>query len=307
MKILLLGGSGQLGKEIIRSHSLLNLNTGLENNSKTLTNIKTIILIAPTSKELNITNKDSVQKFIEKLEPDLVINCAAYTAVDDAETKSEIAFSVNAEAVKYISLACSKVHSRLIQISTDYVFGGMDCISINRTPLLESDPTSPVNIYGESKLKGENYALDILQNRCLVLRTSSVYGEFGKNFVYTMINLFKTKNKVSIVSDQFMSPTWTGWLADSILKLVNKECHGILNASSKGEISWYDFGLKIFEYTKEKFIFNENLIIEKTTSEKFISTAKRPSYSCLNCEKLTSILENKVLWSDSLQSFVNTI
>src|SRR5690606_2749985 len=179
---------------------------------------------------------------------DYCINCAAYTAVDKAETEEEKAYLVNAEAVKYLAEACKQNDTVLIHVSTDFVFDGQ-----KGSPYTEDDPTNPIGVYGASKLKGEQYVQSILE-KYFIVRTSWVYSEYGHNFVKTMLRLAEERNEISVVNDQIGSPTYAGGLAEFLCFLVQipDNDYGIYNFSDEGEISWYDFDIFRFDNRSTK-------------------------------------------------------
>jgi dTDP-4-dehydrorhamnose reductase len=227
----------------------------------------------------------------QKEKPTYCINCAAYTAVDKAESDRDNAFLINAEAVRLLANACHGVKCRLIHISTDYVFDGN-----SSTPLNEGDPTSPINIYGESKLKGEEQA-QMEEPGTLIIRTAWVYSEFGNNFVKTMIRLMKEKESVNVINDQIGSPTYAADLAAAILKIckADKFVPGIFHYSNMGRISWYDFASAIKELTGSPCKINP------IPSSAYPTAARRPKYSLLNTAKIASTYSLTIPeWKNSL-------
>jgi dTDP-4-dehydrorhamnose reductase len=209
VKILLFGGSGQLGFELKKRASDLSFE-----------------LVSPVTKEVDITVASQVATLVSGVKADVVINSAAYTAVDKAEEEEGRAFAINADGVKNIAQACSDNGIRLIHISTDYVFDG----SLGR-PLAEEDATNPLSVYGRSKLVGEDYVRSILGDNGVIVRTQALYGSRGVNFVQTMLKLFAEREVLKIVDDQWVSPTWAGWLAEIVLDLVRLPAKGTYHAS----------------------------------------------------------------------------
>lgn len=285
MKILLFGGSGQLGFEIRPRAKVLHFD-----------------VVAPVTSEVDIVDQNQVLKLVSELSPDIIINAAAYTAVDLAESEPEIAFKVNCDGVRNIALAAKETKARLIHVSTDYVFDG----SITR-PLKETDPVSPPNQYGASKLAGEKALAEVYPENSLIVRTSSLHGSKGINFVHTMLKLFKEKEEVAVVNDQIMSPTYAGWLAEVLLDLSRHEITGIVHASCKGAISWFDFANEILAVAKKNDVPTKASIKPISASE-FYRPAKRPSYSVFDCSRLTDALGRAPIdWKDGLKQHMKEL
>ena len=224
--------------------------------------------------------------------PAFVINCAAYTAVDKAETEKERAFLVNGEAVGVLAAACRSAGAGLIHISTDYVFDGNSAL-----PLKEGDPTGPVNVYGASKLLGERLAM-CNNPETVILRTSWVYSEFGNNFVKTMIRLMREKESVSVIDDQIGSPTYAADLASAILRIAcgGAFVPGIYHYSNEGEVSWYDFARAIKDST------GSGCRVNSIPSSQYPTPAKRPSYSLLDKGLIKKTYGIKIPgWRESLE------
>jgi dTDP-4-dehydrorhamnose reductase len=275
ISILVTGANGQLGKCL---QDLSNLYNNYDWNFK-------------SSSELNITQEKIVEKIFSTNNFDYVINCAAYTAVDKAESDSDNAFLVNAKGVKILSQACKKYNVKLIHISTDFVFDG-----IKKTPYTEEDTPNPINIYGASKLKGEEYIKEILKNYTII-RTSWVYSEYGNNFVKTMLKLSRIKDEISVINDQFGSPTYARHLAEFIItKIINgSHTNGIYHYSSDGNISWYEFAKEIFKLN------NINIKLNEISSDQYLTAAKRPFFSVLSKKKVESEFKIKIpKWNNIL-------
>ena len=232
-----------------------------------------------TSKELDITTKEQIRSLFAQEKFDYCINCAAYTAVDKAETDKENAFLVNAEAVKYLAEACKYNNTTLIHISTDFVFDGTKGI-----PYTEDDLPNPINVYGASKLKGEQYIQGILNN-FFIIRTSWVYSEYGHNFVKTMLRLGEDREELSVVNDQIGTPTYAGDLANTIMEIIITKTtnFGLYHYSNEGLISWYDFAKAIFA------IKGMNIKVNPIPSEAYPTPAKRPMYSVLDKTKIKQV------------------
>lgn len=248
-----------------------------------------------TSKELDITKKNQINKLFALEKYDYCINCAAYTAVDKAETDQEYAFLVNAEAVKYLAEACNTHNTTFIHISTDFVFDGS-----KKTPYSEEDVPSPINVYGASKLKGEKYVQDIIE-QFFIIRTSWVYSEYGNNFVKTMLRLAKERKELSVVEDQLGSPTYAKDLAEAIMKIVCAKASdfGFYHYSNEGETSWYEFAKAIFE------IKGMNVIVNPISADAYPTAAKRPCYSVMDMSKIKR--EFKIDTSNYRDSLKNSL
>ena len=263
MKILITGANGMLAKSVKKR---------LEKGNE---------LICTDVADLDITNEEAVSKFVAEAKPDYIINCAAYTAVDKAETAGEIVEKINAEGPENLAKAAKENNSVLVHISTDYVFGGE--LDVERD-YKEDDPKAPVTAYGITKLHGEE---QIKKNtdKYYIFRTAWLYGD-GNNFVRTMLKLGETKDEISVVNDQHGSPTYAEDLANIIAEAIEKKIpYGIYHATNQGYTTWYDFTKAIFEYTG--IICQVNPV----TTEKYIemmkiTQAKRPKNSQLSKEKL---------------------
>lgn len=223
MRVLVTGASGQLGYDVCKSLSDRNIEyRGI------------------SSKELNITNASAVLDYFEAYHPDAVIHCAAYTAVDKAENESEKCFAVNATGTRNVAIGCREIGAKMLYISTDYVFPGDGCCAYET-----SDPTGPKNVYGASKLAGENAVRETLAEHFIV-RISWVFGVNGKNFVKTMLHLSETHSEISVVEDQIGSPTYTADLAPLLCDLIATEQYGDYHATNEGFCSWAEFAQEIF-------------------------------------------------------------
>ncbi|MDZ4786032.1 MAG: dTDP-4-dehydrorhamnose reductase [bacterium] len=286
MKILIFGGSGQLGYDLRRRSDALNIE-----------------IIAPISSEINISDREQVNYLIKAVRPSIIVNSAAYTQVDDAEKNRELAFAVNCNGPKYIAEASKDIGARLIHISTDYVFDG----SLGRA-ITERDQTNPLNVYGESKLAGEIAVQEILPVQSLILRTSWLHGSKGKNFVQTMIKLFQEKKELKVVNDQFGSPTWTGWLAEVILDLSRIDCSGVIHTTCRGSTSWYDFSVEILNQIRDELPGFVDVQILPQSSKESVRPAVRPRHSVLDCTRLSEVLGREpILWQDGLTAHLKEL
>jgi dTDP-4-dehydrorhamnose reductase len=281
-KIVITGANGQLGQELRAA-------------SKNYSPFEFIFL---TKDDLQISDDTSVKNFFSSTQPSCCINCAAYTAVDKAESEKEKAFLINAEGVGIIAAACKRSNAKLIHLSTDYVFDGN-----SSTPLTEDDAVSPINIYGQSKLKGEEFAFKN-NEQTIVIRTSWVYSEFGNNFVKTMIRLMKEKGSINVINDQIGSPTYAADLAKAILQIISSEkfIPGIYNYSNDARISWYEFATVIKE------LISSSCKINPIPTSQYPTPAKRPHFSLLDKKKIKDTYNIAITdWKKSLAVCVNRL
>lgn len=287
MRLLLFGGDGQLGHEILKRARDLNFE-----------------IAAPVMSEVDIVSYEQVSFLANKFKPNIILNAAAYTAVDQAEKEKELAFSVNQEGVANIALVAKSIGARLLHLSTDYVFPGE-----KRNPYKEYDDTGPLNVYGESKLAGEKSALEIMTDSCLIVRTSSLHGARGHNFVHTMLKFFTEREELEVVSDQFITITWAGWLAEVLLDLSRIECQGIIHAACDGVLSWYDFACAIYKQAKEyNSAIKQKFNIIPVSAKNFSRPAKRPKYSALDCSLLAQVRGLPAInWQEGLEEHLKEI
>jgi dTDP-4-dehydrorhamnose reductase len=267
--ILVTGANGQLGAAI-----------------KTLSSLyPQFHFIFLSKKDLSIHQFDQVQQYFGNALPSFCINCAAYTAVDKAETDQQLAMLVNGEAVGVLAAVCKLFNTKFIHISTDYVFDGTAAV-----PYKEDDETKPVNYYGATKLKGEELCLQN-NSESIVIRTSWVYSEYGNNFVKTMIRLMKERSSLNVVNDQLGSPTYAADLAKVILNIIagslpaGRWVPGIYHYSNDGIISWYDFAVAIRNLTQSA------CVVHPVPTSMFPTPARRPAYSVFNKEKIKAIYQ----------------
>jgi dTDP-4-dehydrorhamnose reductase len=281
-KILVTGSNGQLGNE------LRELASSFLQYQFIFTDVA----------ELSITDQQAVNDFFSKENPAYLINCAAYTAVDKAETEKELNEQINGIAVGILASACKRHGTKFIHISTDYVFNGTAS-----TPLKETDEVDPVNAYGASKLLGEELAL---QNNpgSIIIRTSWVYSFYGKNFVKTMVRLMNEKESIGVVSDQVGSPTYAADLAEAIVQIISSGNWqpGIYNYSNEGIISWFDFANEI------KQLIGSTCVVNPLTTEQFPTPAKRPKYSALDKAKIRQTFAIRIKnWKTSLKTCIDKL
>ncbi|OAA86978.1 dTDP-4-dehydrorhamnose reductase [Clostridium ljungdahlii] len=291
MKVLITGGKGQLAGQLreilIRGKSEIGVIDKIYSDAE---------VRFPSREELDITRLNDVRDFVTDYAPDIIINCAAYTNVDKCETDFENAFKVNSLGARNLALASQDTKIKLAHISTDYVFNGRGTI-----PFREYDLPDPISVYGKTKLLGEQYIRENC-SRYFIVRTSWLYGLYGKNFVYTILKAAKEKGHLDVVNDQRGNPTNAEDLAYHILKLALTCEYGIYHCSGKGECSWYDFACKIVDYA------GIDCTVSPMTSEKLNRAAKRPKFSSLDNMMLRcTIDDNMRQWEDALKSFIQKL
>ena len=261
MKALLIGANGQLGRTLSQ---FVPGNVSLE------------ALDLPA---IDITDRERVEKIVSAVLPDVIINTAAYTAVDRAEDELSLAFSINADGPKNLAKAAVEYSARLIHISTDYVFDGTAC-----RPYPPDAVCNPLGVYGKSKWEGEKQVQSIIDDHVIV-RTSWLYSRYGNNFVLTMLRLMREKKELRVVADQIGSPTWAATLADAIWRIaVKPELTGTYHWSDAGVASWYDFAVAIQEEAIGLGILDHGIPIHPIASKDYPQKAKRPFYSVLGCQ-----------------------
>ncbi|MDP7335386.1 MAG: dTDP-4-dehydrorhamnose reductase [SAR324 cluster bacterium] len=281
MKILVTGCNGQLG------HAMQEISTYLSEWTWKFTDLP----------ELDITNPEQVNQTVKNFQPDWIINAAAYTDVDGAETNQELAFRVNAEGPHNLAKAVIEANAKLVHISTDYVFDGT-----KNEPYTETDQPNPLQVYGKSKLEGETLIQEtgVLG---IIIRTSWLYGTHGKNFVKTIIRLAEEKDEIQVVDDQIGSPTYVGDLAEVILELLSKHTFHhleLLHYSNEGGISWYEFAEKI------NLLCSLGCTIKLISSETLKQKAIRPSFTKLDVSQIKKKFQVIIQqWDDSLALFLN--
>lgn len=276
MKVLITGANGQLGNE-------------MRVVAKQYTEVD---FVFTDVEELNICNADEVDSFVKNLRPDYIVNCAAYTAVDKAETDIDLCRAINCDAVKNLGIAAQKYQSKIIHVSTDYVFDGTSNI-----PYTETMPTNPQTIYGKTKLEGEKALLSVC-NASFIIRTSWLYSSFGNNFVKTMLRLGNERDSLNVVFDQVGTPTYATELANAIWEIITskKTDYGVYHFSNEGVCSWYDFTTAIFRLT------NTNCQVFPIESSEYPTKTPRPFYSVLNKRKIKSTFAVSIPhWEVSLQ------
>ncbi|MEG1637799.1 MAG: dTDP-4-dehydrorhamnose reductase [Cellulosilyticaceae bacterium] len=301
MKILLTGGNGQLGLALQEEFAEFG---------------RSFQVISTDYDTLDITNLAQVEAKLTTEQVDVVINCAAHTAVDKCEEEVERAYQINAIGPRNLAVVCEKLGAKLVQVSTDYVFSGefnnkevvtcdasdvlterIECARLSQ-PWKEDDVVAPQSIYGTSKLMGEELVKSLC-HKYFIIRTAWLYGE-GNNFVRTMLKLAETNKELNVVGDQFGNPTYAKDLAVAIVNLVQTEYYGTYHGTCEGTCSWYDFASKIFE------IKGIEIKVNKVTSEQFVRPAKRPFYSSLDNFMLKlNGLNTFRTWEEALEDYLD--
>ena len=279
MKVFVTGVRGQLGYDVVNE---------LEKRG--------IEAIGVDIQEMDITDAGSVNTVIGEAAPDAVIHCAAYTAVDAAEDNEELCRKVNAEGTQNIANMCKKLDIPMIYISTDYVFDGQ-----GERPWEPDDERNPLNVYGQTKYEGELAVQNTLE-KYFIVRIAWVFGVNGKNFIKTMLNLGKTRDHLTVVNDQFGSPTYTYDLAKLLVDMVLTDKYGFYHATNEGICTWYEFACEIFRQA------GLNVKVDPVTADQYPAKAKRPSNSRMSKEKLTENgFEKLPTWQDALSRYLPLI
>ncbi|MBR8535291.1 dTDP-4-dehydrorhamnose reductase [Carboxylicivirga sediminis] len=287
IQILVIGSEGQLGQEI------QNRCASVKDSQFTFTSLET----------LDVTDSTKLTDTIRKQPYKYIINCTAYTAVDKAESETELAQAINADALKIIGQASASIKAKVLHVSTDYVFNGT-----NYKPYTEDDDTCPASVYGKTKLDGEQNLIQYNPDS-IVLRTSWLYSTYGNNFVKTMIRLGQERDELNVIFDQIGTPTYAGDLADTILHIIRCDLEesiafqpGIYHYSNEGVASWYDFTLAIHQQ------LGITCEISPIESKDYPTPAPRPHYSVLNKTKIKDIYQlNIPYWKDSLNKCLNQL
>jgi len=287
MRILVTGGEGQLGKSI---RDRIHLNNNID-------------FIFPSKQEMDFLSMTSIENYFESNENfDVIVNCAAYTSVDEAEKEEKIANQINNLAVRKLAEISASKEIRLIHISTDYVYSGE-----SKLPYVESDVTEPINIYGKTKLEGEIAIKQILPYGAIIIRTGWLYSKYGNNFVKTILKLIHSRKEITVVDDQIGSPTYADDLANVILKIINDNSFQFKNYKSKvfhysnnGEISWLEFAVEIYNLS------NANCILTPIKSDQMGHVAKRPKMSVMSKDRIVKEFSIDLKpWKNSLKEMCN--
>lgn len=282
MKVLLTGSKGQLG-----SCFQDRLPQGWE-------------VWATDSDVLDITDLARVKQAVAQFAPNVIVNAAAYTAVDKAETERELAALINETGPKNLALAANDVGARLMHVSTDYVFDGTAT-----TPYVETDETNPLGVYGKTKLDGE-IAVAAIQPEAIIIRTAWVFSEYGNNFVKTMLRLANDRDTLGVVADQHGCPTYAGDIAFAIINLLKAEAKGgVYHYCGADEMSWHEFAEKIFAYANEVKLLDKHMVVNEISTEDYKTPAARPKYSILSKAKIAEYGVQGVSLSESLKFVLN--
>lgn len=285
-RILVTGCNGQLGRAINKEYA-----------QEDITFINTDVAEGEGVISLDITDVNAVLSCVEETKPDVIINCAAHTNVDACESQWDLAYKINAIGARNLSIAAEKTNAKLIHVSTDYVFPGT-----SPQPLTEFDAPDPISAYGKTKWEGENFVREF-STKHFILRTAWLYGD-GKNFVKTMLKLAETHDTVSVVSDQYGSPTSAVELAKMIHFLEPTENYGTYHATCEGQCSWADFAVEIFKKA------GKDTKVNYITTEEYNSPAKRPAYSILDNYMLRLTVGDAFLmadWKDALDVYMKEL
>lgn len=279
MKVLVTGVKGQLGFDVMNELK----KRGLE-------------AVGADIEEMDITDAESVNRFIMAAKPDAVIHCAAYTAVDAAEENEDICRRVNADGTRNIAKVCKELDCKMIYISTDYVFDGQ-----GSRPWEPDEERHPLNVYGQTKYEGELAVQELLE-KYFIVRIAWVFGVNGKNFVKTMLNLAQTHDTLTVVNDQYGSPTYTYDLARLLVDMVQTDKYGIYHATNEGICTWYEFACEIFKQA------NVAVKVFPVSAAEYRAKAKRPENSRMSKEKLTENgFERLPSWQDALGRYLAVI
>jgi dTDP-4-dehydrorhamnose reductase len=271
MKVLVTGSHGQVGHCLVAQLSKRN----------------DIKVIAYDREHLDITNELQVKSVVGELKPNVIINAAAHTAVDKAETDIDMSYAINRDGPLYLAELAEEIDALLLHISTDYVFDGD-----KPEPYVETDTPNPKGVYGKSKLAGEE-AVAKHCSRYAILRTAWVFGEHGNNFVKTMLRLGKERSELGVIGDQFGGPTYAGDIANALIiimdKFESKEQCGVYHFSGDPHVSWFQFATTIFEVAAEHALLTKSLVVNEITAEQYPLPAPRPANSRLDCSKIKAV------------------
>ena len=280
MKVLIAGAAGQVGRALVDSAP-----TPIE-------------VVKCSHQNLDVADERVVLSCIRSHAPDVIVNAAAYTAVDRAESEPELARRVNSDGPRYLALAAREVGARLVQVSTDFVFDGVSSI-----PYPPEAPTNPLNVYGVTKRAGEQAVLEVLPERSVVLRTSWLYAAQGSNFVRNMLRLMSANGAVRVVADQVGTPTAARSLAQAIWKITERpSVTGIHHWSDAGVASWYDFAVAIADIAELRGLLAPAISVTPISTEEYPTAARRPRYSVLDTRSLAVLGIAPVHWRRQLQS-----
>ena len=290
--ILVVGSEGMLGRDLAPRLAKLGCQVVRTDLHQTNSEAATIVL--------DITDPEQCSQIVGDLAPTWIVNCAAYTGVDAAEKEYETALSVNTYGPANLARAALRTEARLVQISSDYVFGNVALGSRGRIPFSEEEATAPCGVYGHSKNLADQLVAMLMPDHHLVVRTSWLHGIHGPNFIDTMLKLGSDRDELKVVNDQIGSPTWTVWLADMIARLIEKQASGVFHASSNGGISWYDLAIEVFHQAKL------DVKVSPQSTQELGRAAPRPPYSTLGLTKLEKFLNIEALdWKASVANHLS--
>ncbi|WP_096156446.1 dTDP-4-dehydrorhamnose reductase [Bacillus sp. FJAT-45066] len=279
MKVLVTGYTGQLGYDVVQE--------GIKRG---------ISMVGIGREDLDITNEAEVCQYVQRVNPDVIIHCAAYTAVDKAEDDKETCWNVNVLGTKFITTVAKKVNAKLMYISTDYVFDGK-----GREPFREFDKPDPLGYYGLTKYEGEKIVRALLEEH-FIIRISWVFGINGHNFIKTMLRLSETRNELNVVGDQYGSPTYTFDLARLLIDMIQTEKYGVYHASNEGFCTWAEFASEIFQQA------NKDVRVNAISTEEYPTRAIRPKNSRMSKQKLNDYgFEPLPKWQDALKHYLNEL
>ena len=283
--VLVTGCLGQLGSAIQQNWDASQMAAGYE-------------LLPTDIDQLDLTDADDLIAYLDQLRPAIIINTAAYTRVDEAETNREVAYAVNAKAVLSLAEWCRVSGCKLIQISTDFVFDGLAA-----APYTTDAQTNPLSVYGASKLDGENHVLDLLPDTGYVVRTSWLYSEHGSNFVKTVLRLMRQRSELKVVNDQIGSPTSAHTLAHCLFDLIRTEAaSGVYHWCDGGEISWFEFAQEIYQQGREEGLLDGEVAVQPIAGSDYPTAATRPAYSVLDrATSLTMMGGTAETWQSALK------
>lgn len=291
MRILITGSKGQLGTELQRI-----LSAGTADIGPIPEAYRDAVVFATDVDTLDILDAEAVEAMVAETQPELIINCAAYTNVDACESHPDLAMRLNAEGAGILATAAQRQGATLVHVSTDYVFSGVD-----PRPRVEGDVPDPQSVYGKTKLAGEQLVAEA-SSKCHIVRTAWLYGLVGNNFVKTILGLAREKNSITVVDDQCGNPTNANDLAYEILKIAQSTAYGIWHCTNEGTCSWFDFASAIVDLA--------GVPCEKLpcTTEEFPRPAPRPRYSSLENARLEAMLGNEMRpWRDALKSYLEQL
>lgn len=279
MKVLVTGYNGQLGYDVVKEGK----RQGLE-------------IIGTTSRELDITDESMVTNYINEVKPDVIIHCAAYTAVDKSEDEKDKCWEVNVIGTENLAKAAKVINSKFMYISTDYVYEGVGTV-----PYKETDELNPSGYYGLTKYEGEKVVQSLIED-FFIVRISWVFGINGNNFIKTMLRLAETRNELNVVGDQYGSPTYTVDLAKLLIEMIQQEKYGIYHASNEGFCNWADFATEIFR------LADKEVSVNSITTEQYPTRAIRPKNSRMSKQKLVKNGFNPLpSWQDALNRYLKEL